>query len=103
MSTVVRVGDDVVVNVGDDKNVEKSVRRDKETFVVEEAIVAEVPHPDELAIAALSEEFGIYKFVDFETGKEGSEGRREKRNSSTSVKISTLLFSTAFLIRTIFG
>jgi hypothetical protein len=35
------------------------------------AIVADVIHPDELALAALSEEFGVYKFVDFATGKEG--------------------------------
>ena len=34
MSTVVRVGDDVVSVDG--KNVEKSTRREKETFVVEE-------------------------------------------------------------------
>ena len=48
------------------------------------AIVAEVINPDELALAALSEEFGVYKFVDFATGKEGREGRREKRNDASS-------------------
>ena len=38
MSTVVRVGDDVVSVDG--KNVEKSTRREKETFVVEEGKMA---------------------------------------------------------------
>jgi len=41
------------------------------TFLLSAAVVADVIHPDELALAALSEEFGVYKFVDFATGKEG--------------------------------
>ena len=56
--------------------------------------MAEVPHPDELAIAALSEEFGVYKFVDFETGKEGREGKREKRNSAPSTNLPSIIIAT---------
>lgn len=78
MSTVVRVGEEKI-----EKSTEN--RREKETLVVEEAVVADVIHPDELALAALSEEFGVYKFVDFATGKEGREGKREKRNVGTSL------------------
>jgi hypothetical protein len=67
------------------------------------AIVAEVPHPDELAIAALSEEFGVYKFVDFETGKSGKEGKREKRNSAPNLKSSTLMLAAAIALRNFVG
>ena len=55
-----------------------------------------MPHPDELAIAALSEEFGVYKFVDFETGVEGKEGKREKRNSATTT--TSTVTSVAFVV-----
>lgn len=92
MSTVVRVGEEKV-----EKSTES--RREKDTLVVEEAIVADVIHPDELALAALSEEFGVYKFVDFATGKEGREGKREKRNVATSLSSDvTILLLCATMI-----
>lgn len=37
----------------------------KPTFV-EKATIREVYHPDELNLAALSEEFGAYKYIDFQ-------------------------------------
>ena len=67
------------------------------------AIVAEVPHPDELAIAALSEQFGVYKFVDFETGLEGKEGKREKRNSGSTMASSAAFVAVAAVARQILG
>jgi hypothetical protein len=58
------------------------------------AVVAEVINPDELALAALSEEFGVYKFVDFATGKEGREGKREKRNVASAKTSNVVLISS---------
>ena len=63
------------------------------------AIVAEVINPDELALAALSEEFGVYKFVDFATGKEGREGRREKRNDASSITSNVVLVASVIALQ----
>jgi hypothetical protein len=64
------------------------------------AIVSKIHHPEELAIALLSEKFGSYKYVDFQTGKEGSTtGRREKRNSGhLSAAVPTLTLFASLLI-----
>jgi len=73
MSTIVKVGDerDFVVNKG----------KRQETFVSETAVISELYHPEDLAIARLSEEFGPQpaKFIDFD------------RNSGISMKTSTFL------------
>jgi len=73
MSTIVKVGDerDFVVNKG----------KRKETFVSETAVISELYHPEDLAIARLSEEFGPQpaRFIDFD------------RNSGISMKTSTFL------------
>jgi hypothetical protein len=62
MSTVVKVavdGEEVVTSAADKKI--------KETFISERAVISQIYHPDELAIAQLSQEFGPAKYVDFQT------------------------------------
>merc|ERR1712141_633135 len=81
MSTVVKVGDertDFVVNKG----------KRKETFVSETAVISELYHPDEIAIARLSEEFGPTpaKFIDF-----------QRDNSGNAVKFSAVLVFMALI------
>lgn len=82
MSTVVKVGDertDFVVNKG----------QRKETFVSETAVISELFHPDEIAIARLSEEFGPTpaKFIDF-----------QRDNAGNSLQFSTILAFISALI-----
>merc|ERR1711988_576908 len=81
MSTVVKVGDertDFVVNKG----------KRKETFVSETAVISELYHPDDIAIARLAEEFGPTpaKFIDF-----------QRDNSGNSVKFSAILVFIALI------
>lgn len=81
MSTVVKVGDertDFVVNKG----------KRKETFVSETAVISELYHPDDIAIARLAEEFGPTpaKFIDF-----------QRDNSGNSIKFSAILVFIALI------
>jgi len=73
MSTIVKVGDerDFVVNKG----------KRKQTFVSETAVISELYHPDDLAIARLSEEFGPTpaKYIDFQ------------RDSAISMNVSMIM------------
>ena len=43
-------------------------------FVVFPATLREIYHPDEAALAALSEEFGAYKYIDFQEDR-GANGK----------------------------
>jgi len=63
MSTIVKVGDEKT-----DIVVKDSQGKQKETFVSEEAVISEIYHPEELAIARLAEAFGASpaKYIDFE-------------------------------------
>merc|ERR1711899_278635 len=63
MSTIVKVGDEKT-----DIVVKDSQGNQKETFVSEEAIISEIYHPEELAVARLSEAFGASpaKYIDFQ-------------------------------------
>jgi hypothetical protein len=63
MSTIVKVGDEKT-----DIVVEDSQGNRKETFVSEEAVISEIYHPEELAVARLAEAFGASpaKYIDFE-------------------------------------
>jgi len=63
MSTVVKVGDETT-----DFVVKDSKGNKKQTFFSEQAVISEIYHPDELAIARLSEAFGPSpaKFIDFQ-------------------------------------
>merc|ERR1712241_763385 len=63
MSTIVKVGDETT-----DIIVKDSQGNRKETFVSEEAIISEIYHPEELAVARLSEAFGASpaKYIDFQ-------------------------------------
>jgi len=83
MSTVVKVGDEKTDTV-----VKDSQGRRKETFVSEEAIISEIYHPDELAIARLSEAFGPSpaKYIDFEL------------DSSASTKFASKIFVSVLLM-----
>lgn len=56
MATVVKVAEEHVEGKPDDRWIEKASLREVYTPV----------HSDEAAIAALSEEFGAYKFIDFQ-------------------------------------
>lgn len=82
MSTIVKVGDEKT-----DVIVKDSQGRAKETFFSEEAVISEIYHPDELAIARLSEAFGPSpaKFIDFQTGENSS--NKLKTNVSTLLTI----------------
>jgi len=64
MSTLVKVGDeDTILTSKRDSNGQK-----RETYISEEAVISEVYHPEEIALARLSEAFGPSspaKFIDF--------------------------------------
>ena len=49
-------------------------------FVVIPATLREIYHPDEAALAALSEEFGAYKYIDFQ-----EDGGANGKNGATPV------------------
>jgi len=67
MSTVVKVGEEANEILPDLTKLVQKERQTKETFNAEEAIISEF-HPDELAIARLSEAFGPFssKYIDFQ-------------------------------------
>lgn len=83
MSTVVKVGDETT-----DFVVKDSKGNKKQTFFSEQAVISEIYHPDELAIARLSEAFGPSpaKFIDFQI-----------ENSAYMNKMSTVTFWTTLL------
>jgi hypothetical protein len=82
MSTIVKVGDETT-----DIIVKDSQGNRKETFVSEEAIISEIYHPEELAVARLSEAFGASpaKYIDF-----------QQDNAAASIT-TNLLLSTVFM------
>lgn len=86
MSTVVKVGDEAT-----DRLVTDSQGKAKRTFVSEEAVISELFHPEELAIARLSEAFGPTpaKFIDFKRDDNGA--------SSRSSSVAFLTFLASFL------
>ena len=51
-----------------------------ELFVIFPATLREIYHPDEAALAALSEEFGAYKYIDFQ-----EDGGANGKNGATPV------------------
>lgn len=81
MSTIVKVGDDVIVK--------DSKGQQKETFVSEEAVISEIYHPDDLAIHRLHEAFGPSpaKFIDFQV-----------ENSAKTIEFSLITFVALMLI-----
>merc|ERR1712223_284177 len=83
MSTIVKVGDETT-----DVIVKDSKGNRKETFVSEEAIISEIYHPEELAVARLSEAFGASpaKYIDF-----------QQDNAAAASKTTNLLLSTVFM------
>jgi len=85
MSTIVKVGDNIT-----DIVVKDSQGNQKETFVSEEAIISEIYHPEELAVARLAESFGASpaKYIDF-----------QQDNSSASLKTGLVSMALmAFLV-----
>jgi len=82
MSTIVKVGGNST-----DIVVKDSQGNRKETFVSEEAMISEIYHPEELAVARLSEAFGASpaKYIDF-----------HQDNSSASMK--TTMFVSMVLM-----
>jgi len=70
MSTIVKVAEEHVEG--------------KPATWVEKATLREIYHPDEAALAALSEEFGAYKYINFqEDGAKNSAGRTDVTTSLT--------------------
>ena len=80
MSTIVRVAND------DSEDKEKQVW-------LEKATLNEEVYADELAIAALSEEFGAYKYVDFQEEEE------DQKNSAPEMSKFHLIFIAALFLK----
>jgi hypothetical protein len=74
MSTIVKVAEEHVEG--------------KPTVWVEKATLREIYHPDEASLAALSEEFGTYKYIDFQASE----------NSASKAAFSALLGITLLLV-----
>ena len=55
-------------------------------FVAISATLREIYHPDEAALAALSEEFGAYKYIDFQ-----EDGGANGKNGATPVSAAAAL------------
>ena len=56
-------------------------------FAIFPATLREIYHPDEAALAALSEEFGAYKYIDFQEDGGGANGK----NGATPVSAAAAL------------
>ena len=88
MSTIVRVAND-----NDDKS--NNNRREEQVWL-EKAVLQDEGHADEVAIAALSEEFGAYKYVDFQEDQENNSAREFESQKLLITILSALIFTIKF-------
>ncbi len=94
MSTLVKVAEEPVegkpsvwVEKGKEKKRKKIIMK---LIFSSLATLREIYHPDEAALAALSEEFGAYKYIDFQGSEEGGSSNG---SSSRGLASATLLLT----------